>query len=64
MPVHALVGTLIFLSFQSRVGVKQTKSTPYLLPLGKLNLQGIVSLRVYKKAKYENFEFNYKIKAN
>ncbi|KAF1743459.1 hypothetical protein MXB_742 [Myxobolus squamalis] len=32
-----------FLSFQSSVGVKPTKNTPHLLPIGTPNLKGIGS---------------------
>ncbi|KAF1742477.1 hypothetical protein MXB_2688 [Myxobolus squamalis] len=43
MPVHAWVGTLISL-IQGSVGVKPTKNTPHLLPLGTPYLKGIGSL--------------------
>ncbi|KAF1744958.1 hypothetical protein MXB_4612 [Myxobolus squamalis] len=45
MPVHAQVGTLISLSFQSSVGVKFTKSAPYLLPLGNTKSQDHLLMR-------------------
>ncbi|KAF1742497.1 hypothetical protein MXB_502 [Myxobolus squamalis] len=43
MPVHAQAGTLNFLSFQGRIGVKPTTKTLNILPLGTPNLKGIDS---------------------
>ncbi|KAF1740451.1 hypothetical protein MXB_301 [Myxobolus squamalis] len=43
MPVHTRVGTLIYRLFQGSVGVKLSKITSYLLPLGMPNFKSIGS---------------------
>ncbi|KAF1742004.1 hypothetical protein MXB_659 [Myxobolus squamalis] len=43
MLVNARLGPLISLSLQGSLGVKPTKNTPHLLPLGTPNLKGIRS---------------------